>query len=108
MKITTTFGRSAVCCGIGLRFDSTKPGREKNDNGKNIGENRFKTTAKKHDEIEKGKVSPILNFFKMKSLTGKSVDLSQYRSVVMIVNTATMRMQYAGLQSRTKNILPRA
>jgi len=61
----------------------------------------FLATASADDKGDK-KVPPVLNF-KMKSLAGKEVDLSQYKGkVILIVNVASKcgyTPQYQGLQA---------
>lgn len=105
MKITTTLGLSAVLLGTGLALIQQSQAA-KTTVAKAV---TVKTAAKNTTKARKGKVSPILNF-KMNSLTGKPVDLSQYQgSVVMIVNTASkcgFTPQYAGLQKLHEKYAP--
>ncbi len=110
MKITTTLGLSAVLLGTGLALIQQSQAA-KTTTGKTTSAKTVKTAAKNTAKAKtnKGKVSPILNF-RMNSLAGKPVDLSQYQgSVVMIVNTASkcgFTPQYAGLQKLHEKYAP--
>jgi glutathione peroxidase len=100
MKMITTFGLSAILLGAGLALIQQSQAAKTTS---------AKTAIKNPTKAKKGKVPPILNF-KMNSLTGKPVDLSQYKgNVVMIVNTASkcgMTPQYAGLQKLHEKYSP--